>query len=102
MSSGATISLVRVRRIPHARELVRLRSQAALVRALLEELDRLVPFENEEGAIELGAQLTDEMTQLGRRVLECAATMGRPPSAAPPPLGDASDAPVQALAANRR
>jgi hypothetical protein len=48
---------------------------AALVRALLEELERVVPSANEVGECELGRQLAEELAGLGCRLLECAARM---------------------------
>jgi len=59
---------------------VALRRHAALVRALLEELDRVAPLacaSTEEEVV--GEQLVEELTHLARRILECAATMTQTP-----------------------
>jgi hypothetical protein len=47
----------------------RLRSQVAVVRAVADQIEHLVGLEDTSG---LGEQLTDEMAQLGRRLLEAA------------------------------
>jgi hypothetical protein len=56
-----------------------LRSHAAVIRALLDELDRLAPLSargGEPAAIAcLGEQLAEELGRLGCRMLECAAAM---------------------------
>jgi hypothetical protein len=60
-------------------DLVRLRSQAATARSLLDELDRVVPMlaarRNEEPVVVLGEQLAEELARLGCRLLECAASV---------------------------
>ncbi len=73
MTTAAAISAVR--RIRTSPELLRLRSQAALVRALLDEIERVVPWESGGAESTLGAQLAEELSRLGDRVLECAARM---------------------------
>jgi uncharacterized metal-binding protein len=60
-------------------QLLRLRSQAALVRALLEEFERVVPCVGAVHTPSLGRQIADELTQLGYRILECVAAMERNP-----------------------
>jgi hypothetical protein len=60
-------------------QLRRLRSQAALVRALLEEFERVLPCVGAVHASSLGGQIADELTHLGYRILESAATMERNP-----------------------
>jgi hypothetical protein len=56
-----------------------LRNQAALVRALLDELDRVAPTGSKEPGVQkyaaLGAQLAEELGRLGCRMLECAAAI---------------------------
>jgi hypothetical protein len=72
----------------------RLRSQAALVRALLDEIERLAA--PADGCLVLaecvGTQLAEEVRRLGSRMLECAGMMGGEPvpsdwGAVPPSLG---------------
>jgi hypothetical protein len=62
-------------------DLVRLRSHIAVVRSLLDELDRIVPpsrSRQPEGApLELRAQLVEELARLGCRLLESAAALTR-------------------------
>jgi hypothetical protein len=58
-----------------------LRRQAALARALLDELDRALPATRACGRAEvIDAQFVEEPTRLGCRVLECAATTVRTPT----------------------
>jgi hypothetical protein len=65
------------------RVLAQLRSQAALVRSLLDELDRHTPFPprllaRHPEAVEfsaLGGQIAEEIERLGARMLECAAAI---------------------------
>jgi len=64
-----------VRSAQLAPELLRLRSHAALVRALLDDLDRVVPFAGGGRESLLGGQLVEELARLGSRVLECAAAL---------------------------
>lgn len=56
-----------------------LRSQVALVRALLDEIDRLAPMSDRESlaqkSVALGARLTEEYGRLAARILECAVTL---------------------------
>ena len=57
-------------------DLIRLRSQAATARSLLDELDRVVPVlgaRRDEEVVVLGEQLAEELARLGCRLLECAA-----------------------------
>jgi hypothetical protein len=66
-------------------DLVRLRSHAATIRSLLDELDRLVPTSGartEEGAhLDLHEKVAEELARLGCRLLEYAATVTTiPPS----------------------
>jgi hypothetical protein len=61
------------------RDLVRLRSQVATARSLLDELDRIVPVStarrNEDALTTLRDQVAEELARLGCRLLECAATV---------------------------
>jgi hypothetical protein len=75
MSTLVPVSLVP--RIPATGEVLRVRTHAALVRALLEELDRVLPPASAAKELELAEQLIEELTQLGYRVLDCAAKMTR-------------------------
>jgi hypothetical protein len=65
-------------------EPARLRSHAALVRALLDEIERLAPVASggSDAAlfVALGDQLAEEVGRLGCRMLECAAAMTEAPS----------------------
>jgi hypothetical protein len=62
-------------------EPARLRSHAALVRALLDEIEHLAPvsIRRSDAAVftEMGEQLADEVARLGYRMLECAAAIVR-------------------------
>jgi hypothetical protein len=61
-----------------ALSIVELRRRAAFARALLEELDHLVPQSSTDARDEIVSQeLIEELTRLGCRILECAATMAR-------------------------
>jgi hypothetical protein len=73
-----------------SRSVVALRRQAALVRALLEELERLAPVVGGSGADGevVDEQLLDELTLLGHSILECAATMTPTPAAPGDPDAD--------------
>jgi len=62
----------------HAPDLLRLRSHAATVRALLGELERIVPCTGGSGEIAIGGQLIEELAWLGYRVLDCVGTMSTP------------------------
>ena len=73
-----TATAIPARGVPGATELLRLRSHAATVRALLEELERIVPCAGGSGELALGAQLLEELARLGYRVLDCVATMSPP------------------------
>jgi hypothetical protein len=55
------------------RNLADLRSQAACVRALLDEVERVVPAGAAAGAA--GAQLVEELARLGCRFLEAAGAL---------------------------
>jgi hypothetical protein len=65
------------------RVLAQLRGQAALVRSLLDELDRHTPFSPRLFARHpdtaqlsaLGSQIAEEIERLGARMLECAAAI---------------------------
>jgi hypothetical protein len=62
-------------------EPARLRSHVAVVRALLDEIERLAPAVSSRSSSEaavfkaLGDQLAEEVGRLGSRMLECAAAM---------------------------
>lgn len=75
MSTVVTPSLVHD--IPRARGVLLARTSAAVVRALLEELERVLPSGSGEDELEIAEQLTEELSRLGYRVLECAAAMTR-------------------------
>jgi hypothetical protein len=66
-----------------------LRRQLALVRALVDELDRLACAGGEQGAQSTGPafqeQLREDLTRLGCRILEHAAAMTDAPSVAKAP-----------------
>lgn len=66
-----------------------LRSQAAFVRALLDELERISPADS-EGA--LGAQLVEELARLGCRCLETASALSATVPAEVSSPADAGDA----------
>jgi hypothetical protein len=59
-------------------DLLRLRSHAATVRALLDELERIVPCTGGSGEIAIAGQLLEELARLGYRVLDCVGTMSSP------------------------
>lgn len=63
----------------HRQRLRGLRSQGALVRALLDELDRVALPAGESGGLQhwgaMGEQLAEEVGRLGCRMLEYAAAM---------------------------
>ena len=62
-------------------EPARLRSHAALVRGLVDEIERIapVPVRSSDAAVfaEMGEQLAEEVARLGYRMLECAAAIVR-------------------------
>jgi hypothetical protein len=60
-----------------------LRRHAALARALLEELEHVVPsFDaNDQGVV--AEQLIEELTRLAHRILACTSAMTQPPPEAP-------------------
>jgi hypothetical protein len=62
-------------------EPARLRSHAALVRGLVDEIERIAPVSvrSSEAAVfaEMGEQLAEEVARLGYRMLECAAAIVR-------------------------
>src|SRR5579859_1319495 len=70
-----SMSLLRSNEAEPARPLARVRSQAALVQALLDELARIVPPENGCGREDDSARLIEEVARLGCGMLECAAAM---------------------------
>jgi hypothetical protein len=76
---------------------VAIRRHVALVRTLLEEIERRVPA---TGASEhrevITEQLVEELTLLGHRLLECTATMSQTPG-----LGTAAVPPVAANGGGR-
>jgi hypothetical protein len=76
MTTSTAVSAVT--RFEHAPDLLRLRSHAATVRALLEELERIVPFTGGSGELAIGGQLIEELARLGYRVLDCVGTMSSP------------------------
>jgi hypothetical protein len=57
--------------------LANVRSQVAVVRALADQIEPLSPSQDADG---LGEQLIEEMTRLGRRLLETAASFAEPNS----------------------
>jgi hypothetical protein len=75
MTTLVTVSLVEGR--PRTGEVRRVRSHAAIVRTLLEELDRVLPSASGTGERGVTEQLIEELTSLGCRVLECAVGMTR-------------------------
>jgi hypothetical protein len=77
------ITLVQSREIELAKVLAQLRSQAALVRSLLDELDRhtpICPCGESVPFTMLGGQIAEEIERLGARMLECAAALAGAPS----------------------
>jgi hypothetical protein len=77
-----SIALVRFGEIDFPQALRRLRNQAALVRALLDELDRVAPAGGAhpaEARLALGAQLTEELRRLAFQMVECFAATTRDP-----------------------
>jgi hypothetical protein len=79
------IAFVQSGEIDLPKVLAHLRSQAALVRSLLDELDRHTPFSPRDPETvqfsALGDQIAEEIERLGARMLECAAAIvGAPPS----------------------
>lgn len=75
--SGAHVQIVlSIRRDRASAGLMRLRSHVALVRILLDELDRVtLPGAGARVATGVAEHLTEEVARLGRRILECAAAM---------------------------
>lgn len=57
------------------REFADTRSSVAVVRCLLDEIDRSVPVQCGMGALGLVEQLDDELVRLGRCLLDAAATL---------------------------
>jgi hypothetical protein len=70
--SLATLESDDERRLAEELRLARLRSQAAVVRAIADQVERL-------SREELGAQLIEEMARLGCHLLEAAASLVAPP-----------------------
>ena len=72
-------ALVQSADVELAEAVVRLRSLAALVRALLDEFDRLIPLSTRSSEAAqfsaLGEQLAEEVGRLGGRMLECSSAM---------------------------
>jgi hypothetical protein len=57
--------------------LTRLRREAALLRTLLDELDRIAPPAGLDAGTYTAAQLAEEVARLGCRMLECAIAIVR-------------------------
>jgi hypothetical protein len=80
----ATTFFFRSGEIELPEEPARLRSHAALVRALLDEIERLAPISSRGSDVALfnalSDQLAEEIGRLGCRMLECAAAMTGMPS----------------------
>ena len=81
----ATTFFFRSGEIELPEEPARLRSHAALVRALLDEVERLAPIVSPGGSeaavfTALSDQLAEEVGRLGCRMLECSAAMTGMPS----------------------
>lgn len=72
MSQSVVLDFTRLR---HGAALGRLRNQAALVRALVDEFERLAPSDGE--GLLVCDQLLEELTRLGCRILETAAALAR-------------------------
>ena len=75
MAKAASTSSVR--KAEHTPELLRLRGCAALVRALLDELDHIVPCEDGGREIGLFTPVIDELAALGCKVRDCASMLAR-------------------------
>jgi hypothetical protein len=80
-----SIAFVQSGEIELPKVLARLRSQAALIRSLLDELDRHTPpSPRQQETVQfsaLGVQIAEEIERLGARLLECAAAIvGAPES----------------------
>jgi len=79
MSTSTTFLKAReLEALPEA--LARLRGHAALVRTLVDEVDRLAPPVRSSEAARfsaVSAQLAEEFRRLGSQILECAAAMSR-------------------------
>ena len=75
MAKAASTSSVR--KVEHTPELLRLRGRAAFIRALLDELDRIVPREGAGRELGLVTQVIDELTGLGCKIRDCALTLAR-------------------------
>jgi hypothetical protein len=81
-----TSSVVQSGEIELPKLLAQLRGQAALVRSLLDELDRHTPpSQRDRETVQfsaLGGQIAEEIERLGARMLECAAAIVGAPSSA--------------------
>jgi hypothetical protein len=85
MSTSTTFLKLGELSLPEA--LARLRGHAALVRALVDEIDRLAPPARSREAARfaaVSAQLAEEFRRLGCRMLECAAAMSDSPAETSP------------------
>jgi hypothetical protein len=98
------IAFVQSGEIELPRVLAQLRGQAALVRSLLDELDRHTPFSprlfaRHPDAVQfaaLGGQIAEEIERLGARMLECAAAIAGTRSKGPADNGGAGNGHLQA------
>jgi hypothetical protein len=74
-------------------DLTRLRRHAALVRSLLDELDRVLPpfgpGQRAGEAVVIHEQLVEELSRVGCRLLECAASLSEVVSLRRPVAGRA-------------
>ena len=67
-----SLTLLSIRPASATRTLERLRGQAALARALLDELDRAVPHGSNEV---ISAQLVEELARLGCQLIDAASAL---------------------------
>ena len=71
-----TTSFLQPNDVPPQWPLKRLQTQAALVRALVDELDRVATRETDQASgYGVATQLAEEVARLSCRMLECAAAM---------------------------
>jgi hypothetical protein len=72
-------AVVQFGEVDFPRTLERLRARAALVRTLLDELDRLAPISDRRSDVArfvaLSEQHAEELQRLGCQIIECAAAM---------------------------